>query len=262
VTATLLHVDAFTAEPFRGNPAAVCLLPSARDAAWMQALATELGLPATAFVVRAGGDRALRWFTPSVELELCGHGTLAAAHALWEMGNAAADDAVTFSTRSGPLRAVRRDRWIEMDFPAEAPAATPPADGLLAALGAAARWTGRNRLDWIVELEDEAAVRALAPDLVALARVQTRGVIVTARAATPGYDFVSRFFAPRMGLPEDAVTGSAHCALGPLWGARLGRPELVGLQVSARGGVVRVTPAGERVRLAGQAVTVFSGTLR
>lgn len=258
----LLHVDAFATEPFRGNPAAVCLLPAARDAAWMQALAAELNLPATAFVVRAGGDLPLRWFTPSLELELCGHGTLAAAHALWETGGAAAGDALSFATRSGVLRALRRDGWIQMDFPAEPPVETAAPDALPSALGAPVRWAGRNRLDWIVELSDEAAVRALAPDLVALGRVETRGVVVTARATSPGYDFVSRFFAPRMGLPEDAVTGSAHCALGPMWGARLGRAELTGLQLSARGGVVRVAPAGERVRLAGQAVTVFSGTLR
>ena len=257
----LLHVDAFTAEPFRGNAAAVCLLPAAREVAWMRGLAAELNLPATAFVVGADSEFALRWFTPSAELQLCGHGTLAAAHALWETRRLAPDATARFTTGAGALAAARRDGWISLDFPAEPATRTRAPAGLAEALGVKPGWVGRNRLDYVVEVDDEAALRALSPDFPALTAIDTRGVIVTARAASPEFDFVSRFFAPRVGLPEDAVTGSAHCCLGPLWAERLGRSELVGLQVSARGGVVRVALAGERVRLAGQAVTVLRGEL-
>ena len=192
---------------------------------------------------------------------LCGHGTLAAAHALWETRRLALDATARFTTGAGTLAAARRDGWISLDVPAEPATRTRAPVGLTEALGVKPGWVGRNRLDYVVDVDDEAVLRALTPDFPALTAIDTRGVIVTARATSPGFDFVSRFFAPRMGLPEDAVTGSAHCCLGPLWGERLGRSELVGLQVSARGGVVRVALAGERVRLAGQAVTVSRGEL-
>jgi PhzF family phenazine biosynthesis protein len=259
----LLHIDAFATEPFRGNPAAVCLLPAPREPAWMQAMAAELNLPATAFVTGAvDGAHRLRWFSPLSELTFCGHGTLATAHALWETGRLAADSTARFTTAAGALTAVRSGAWIEMDFPAAPAAAEPnvPA-GLIAALGAKPRWVGRNRHDILAELDDEAAVSALAPDFVALAALPIRGIMVTAPSAASGADFVSRFFAPSVGIPEDAVTGSAHCCLGPFWMARLGRAALVGRQLSARGGVVRVTVTGERVTLAGQAVTVARGEL-
>jgi PhzF family phenazine biosynthesis protein len=261
VSVPLLHVDAFADAPFRGNPAAVCLLHAARPAAFMQALAAELNLPATAFVHRAGDGFAVRWFSPAAELALCGHGTLASAHALWETGRLAPTAAARFATRSGELSATRGDGWIALDLPAEPATAVAPPAGLLEALGVQARWVGRNRLDYVVEVADEAAVRAVAPDLVALGAIETRGVIVTARASTAGVDFVSRFFAPRVGIPEDAVTGSAHCCLAPLWSARLGAPRLTGGQVSARGGIVRTELAGDRVVLSGQAVTVLRGEL-
>jgi len=258
----LLHVDAFATQPFAGNPAGVCLPPAPREAAWMQAIAAELGLPATAFVTSAGdGAWRLRWFSPTVELTLCGHGTLAAAHVLWETGRLARDATARFATAAGTLAAVREDGWIAMDFPAEPATETHAPVGLAEALGVKPRWIGRNRLDYVIEVDDETTLGALAPDLAALMAIETRGVIVTARASSAGFDFVSRFFAPRMGLPEDAVTGSAHCCLGPLWGARLGRRELTGRQMSARGGVVRVVLAGERVGLAGHAVTVLRGEL-
>ena len=257
----LLHVDAFADAPFTGNPAAVCLLERAQSTDWMQALAAELNLPATVFVVDAGDGHDLRWFSPLAELALCGHGTLAAAHALWQTARLAATDSARFATRSGPLSATSREGWIAIDLPAEVATASAPPVGLLDALGAKARWVGRNRLDYVIEIDDEPALRTLAPDLGALAAIETRGVIVTARASTPGIDFVSRFFAPRVGIPEDSVTGSAHCCLAPLWASRLGTSRLTARQLSARGGLVRASVEGARVVLSGQAVTVLRGEL-
>jgi PhzF family phenazine biosynthesis protein len=258
-----LHwVDAFTSEAFRGNPAAICLLESARDAAWMQAVAAEMNLAETAFVQREGDAFRLRWFTPKVEVDLCGHATLAAAHVLWESERLAASEPARFETRSGRLTATRaRDGAIEMDFPAEPASAAPPPAGLLESLRAKARFVGRNRMDWFVELDSEAAVRALAPDFAALRKVPTRGVIVTAPSSTPGFDFVSRFFAPAAGIDEDPVTGSAHCCLAPYWSSKLGRPSLVGFQASPRGGVVRTRAEGARVILGGSAVTILRAEL-
>jgi PhzF family phenazine biosynthesis protein len=267
----LFVVDAFTAEPFHGNPAAICVLDGPADPAWMQAVAAEMKHAETAFLhgepQRAGVLR-LRWFTPRVEVDLCGHATLAAAHVLWESGRLATDATARFETRSGLLTAARRGEEIELDFPAEPATATAPPDGLLEALGLApgdARFVGRNRMDWLVELERDEAVRALAPDFVRLARVPCRGVIVTAPSARPGCDFLSRFFAPAAGIDEDPVTGSAHCCLAPFWRERLaGRGEsgeLVGFQASERGGFVRVRLAGARVMLRGRAVTVVRGEL-
>ncbi|HEY7517813.1 MAG TPA: PhzF family phenazine biosynthesis protein [Methylomirabilota bacterium] len=257
----LLHVDAFADGPFRGNPAAVCLLDGARPPAWMQSVAAELNLPATVFVEAARAPFGLRWFSPVAELALCGHGTLAAAHALWDTARLPPGAAARFAARSGELAAVSRDGWIALQMPAEIAAAAAPAVGLLDAIGVKARWVGRNRLDYVIEVDDEAMVRAVVPDLVALAAIETRGVIVTARAATDGVDFVSRFFAPRAGIPEDAVTGSAHCCLAPLWASRLGRSRLTARQLSARGGVVRAEVDADRVILSGQAVTIARGEL-
>lgn len=264
MTIPLYHVDAFADRPFGGNPAAVCVLPEERDDAFLQHVAGELNLSETAFVKREGSAWRLRWFTPTVEVDLCGHATLASAHALWESGREAPEARIDFDTKSGRLSAVRRGDAIELDFPAE-PAETcelPP--DLLAALGATgARWTGRNRLDWVVELASEQELVFLRPDFPRLARAggPARGVIVTAAGERPGVDFVSRYFAPAAGIDEDPVTGSAHCCLGPLWSARLGRAELVGQQVSARGGIVGVRTAGSRVVLSGRAVTVSRGEL-
>lgn len=257
----LVHVDAFTATPFAGNPAAVCVLDAPREAPWMQAVAAEMNLPETAFVVAQADGFGLRWFTPTVEVDLCGHATLASAHALWEDGRLPLAAAARFHTKSGLLTATRRGDWIELDFPAEPAAAAEPPAALPAALGVPARWTGRNRLDWLVEVDSAATVRRLTPDLGRLAEVPGRGVIVTAPGDDGRHDFVSRFFAPRAGIPEDPVTGSAHCCLGPFWAARLGRAELTGYQASRRGGTVRVRVAGARTLLAGQAVTVFRGAL-
>ncbi|HVS13015.1 MAG TPA: PhzF family phenazine biosynthesis protein [Thermoanaerobaculia bacterium] len=268
-TADLFHVDAFADGPLRGNPAAVCLLARERDAWWMQALAAEMNLSETAFVAPAGGVAAadeigLRWFTPKVEVALCGHATLASAHVLWESGRRDADRPIRFATRSGPLVVSRRDDgWIEMDFPARGTSALEPPEGLIEALGiqpVAVRRTSES--DVLVEAFDAETVRALQPDLGLLARLEARGIVVTARADDGEHDFVSRFFAPAVGVPEDPVTGSAHCALGPYWGKRLGKDRLRAYQASERGGVVEVTLRGDRVLLGGQAVTVVEGRLR
>jgi PhzF family phenazine biosynthesis protein len=258
----IVQVDAFTAEPFAGNPAAVCVLPAARDARWMQAVAREMNLSETAFPVRRGdGGFDLRWFTPVAEVELCGHATLASAHVLWSEGHLSAGQTARFFTASGELRADLRSPWIELDFPATVPVPTTPPPGLPAALGVEPLAVLSSRFDFLVEVASEAAVRALEPDYRALRSLGVRGVIVTAPAATTGFEFVSRFFAPGVGIDEDPVTGSAHCALAPFWGARLGRTEMTGFQASARGGVVRVRLAGDRVILGGQAVTVLRGEL-
>ena len=258
----IVQVDAFTREPFGGNPAAVCVLPRPADPAWMQRVAREMNLSETAFLVgRGSSELDLRWFTPSVEVDLCGHATLASAHVLWEDGHLPPGDPAVFHTRSGRLSAVRRDGWIEMDFPAEPAEPAPVPEGLAEALGAEPVHFGRNRFDGLVEVDNEETVRRLAPDIRGLGALPVRGVIVTARSETEEFDFVSRFFAPRAGVDEDPVTGSAHCCLGPYWRGRLGRDAFTAWQASARGGVVRVAVAGDRVLLSGQAVTVLRGEL-
>jgi PhzF family phenazine biosynthesis protein len=261
----LYIVDAFTDRPFSGNPAAVCLLASgAWDETWMQAVAREMNLSETAFVrPRAGSDSYdLRWFTPAVEVDLCGHATLAAAHVLWESESLPVQVEARFHTRSGVLTASRAaNNQIRMDFPAKPAAQADAPEGLVEALGVRPVYVASNRMDYLVEVADEATVRAARPDLRALKAVPARGIIVTARSAAPEYDFVSRFFAPAAGVDEDPVTGSAHCCLGPFWGERLGKSSLVGYQASARGGVVGVEVKGERVVLGGSAVTVARGEM-
>jgi len=257
----IVQVDAFTAEPFAGNPAAVCVLAHAADKRWMQQVAREMNLSETAFLFQQGDGWSLRWFTPTLEVALCGHATLASAHVLWQDGHLAQGAQARFDTKSGRLTAERKGEWIEMDFPAEPAQPADPPEFLLEALGIAAKVVGRNRMDYLVEVESEAVVRALQPDFTRLRLLPVRGVIVTARSAGEGCDFVSRFFAPGAGVDEDPVTGSAHCCLAPYWGAKLGKTEMTGRQVSTRGGVVRVRNAGNRVILAGQAVTVLRGEL-
>jgi len=265
VTQPIVQVDAFTSTPFAGNPAAVCILPAARDASWMLQVAREMNLAETAFLhPRAAGAEPgfeLRWFTPTVEVDLCGHATLASAHVLWETGRLGAADTARFHTRSGLLTAARQGEWIELNFPAtpDEPVEAPP--GLIEALGVAARYVGKSRFDYLIELDDEAAVRAVRPDFGRLRAFPARGAIVTSRAADPGVDFVSRYFAPAFGIDEDPVTGSTHCCLAPFWSARLGKQTFLAHQVSDRGGVLKVTVDGDRVRLGGQAVTVLRGEL-
>ncbi|MBM4093305.1 MAG: PhzF family phenazine biosynthesis protein [Planctomycetes bacterium] len=252
-----LHVvDAFTNRPFAGNPAAVCLLPVPREPAWMQLVAREMNLSETAFLQRHGDAFSLRWFTPAVEVKLCGHATLASAHTLWETGLLKLDELARFDTLSGRLTCRRVGDWIEMDFPASpaAPCATP--HGLNAALGAESLWTGSNGMDHLLEIADERTLRGLKPNFTALAPLTIRGVIVTCRSESSEFDFVSRFFAPAAGINEDPVTGSAHCTLGPYWQAKLNKSDMVAYQASPRGGVVKVGVRGDRVLLGGQAVTV------
>lgn len=255
----IIQVDAFTARPFRGNPAAVALLAAPPDEDWMREVAREMNLSETAFLHPEADGFRLRWLTPTVEVDLCGHATLAAAHVLWEDGHIAPEQPARFYTRSGLLTCRRRGDWIEMDFPAKlaVPAEAPPQ--LAAALGAEILFAGRNQFDYLIEVASEEVLRALAPNHHLLRQLPVRGVIVTARGRD--YDFVSRFFAPGSGIDEDPVTGSAHTALAPYWGPRLGKSEMTGYQASTRGGVVKVRLNGDRVILGGQAVTVLRGQL-
>ncbi len=254
------QVDAFTSEPFRGNPAAVCLLPEPRTDDWLQAVAREMNLAETAFLRLADEGYELRWFTPTVEVDLCGHATLASAHVLWESERLAPSEAARFHTRSGLLTARREGGTIEMDFPGTpaVPVEAPP--GLDEGLGVKPTHVAKSQFDYLAELESEQEVRELQPNFHLLRSLPSRGVIVTAKAGG-GYDFVSRFFAPQSGVDEDPVTGSAHCCLGPYWQAKLGREEFRAYQASARGGEVGVRVAGERVYLLGKAVTVIRGEI-
>ncbi len=257
----IFQVDSFADRPFSGNPAAVCLFSGSTDGAWMQDMAREMSLAATAFVEHGTEAFALRWFSSKVELTLCGHGTLAAAHILWEEGHAGPDDPISFETLSGTLRARRDGEWIELDFPSERPESTVPPSDLIQALNVEPAYVGANRLDHLVVVDDEEIVRAVHPDLALLATVPTRGVIVTALSASSEYSFISRYFAPAAGIDEDHATGSAHCCLGPFWGGRLGLSEMLAYQASPRGGVVRIRLVGERVHLGGRAVTILRGEL-
>lgn len=258
----LFQVDAFTDRAFAGNPAAVCFCPETPAEGWMQQVAREMNLSETAFLLPRSDGWGLRWFTPAVEVALCGHATLASAHVLWETARLAADQPARFHTSSGLLTAERRGSWIEMDFPATpvTEVASPPPD-LSKALGVAPRFVGKSRFDYLLEVASPAEVTGARPDFAMLAALQVRGVMLTARADGKPYDFISRFFAPGSGVAEDPVTGSAHCSLGPFWGERLGKEELLAFQASARGGTVRVRLAGDRVTLIGQAVTVLQGSL-
>lgn len=260
----ITQVDAFTHTPFAGNPAGVCVLPAPADAEWMQHVACEMNLAETAFLDRQEDGFNLRWFTPAAEVDLCGHATLASAHILWEDGHLRPDEQARFHTRSGLLTASRRGDWIEMDLPATpaepVPAADVPAD-LVEALGVEPAFVGKSRFDYLVEVDSNATLCALKPNLLQIERVPARGVIVTARSASPDFDCVSRFFAPAVGVPEDPVTGSAHCTLAPYWIPKLGTPELRAYQASPRGGLLRLRLSGDRVLISGQAVTVLRGEL-
>ena len=271
----LYIVDAFTSGPFRGNPAAVCLVEEPLDAALMQKIAFEMNLSETAFILPrsdpAGGktegsaDFDLRWFTPKVEVDLCGHATLASAHVLWETGRVEPGTAIRFHTKSGVLSAKAAEgtnstvRWIELDFPSEPPEASSPPEGLLAALGIEPLYVGKTRFDFFVETASEETVRTMRPDFDLLEKVRCRGVIVTAKGRD--CDFVSRFFAPAVGVREDPVTGSAHCSLAPYWKEKLGKGAFTARQVSERGGFLRVRVDGGRTFISGRAITVLEGRL-
>lgn len=255
-------VDAFTNIKFKGNPAAVCLLDAPQEEELMQQVAAEMNQSETAFVSPGSEGYELRWFTPTVEMDLCGHATLASAHVLWETGRLDRDEDARFITKSGLLTCSLSNDWIDMDFPSETPEAAIAPEELVQGLGLIPRYVGRNRMDYLVEVDCEDTVRSLRPDYGMLARIPARGVIITSRASrAESYDFVSRAFYPGTGIDEDPVTGSAHCALAPYWAKRLRRDELTGYQASKRGGIVKVKAAGERVQLSGQAVTILKGQL-
>jgi len=258
----IFQVDSFTNDPFRGNPAGVCVMEAAAAEDWMRDVAAEMNLSETAFLYPDGDGYHLRWFTPTVEVNLCGHATLASAHILYEQGILGASEQARFHTLSGLLTASMDDDWIMLDFPAAPPRAVEAPSGLYEALGASAVWVGENDWTYLVEVESEDIVRGLSPDFSALSRMGETCVIVTSRSEDGRYDFVSRFFAPPLGINEDPVTGSAHCCLGPYWMDRLGKAELMAYQASKRGGEIRVEVAGERVHLFGQAVTVFEALFR
>lgn len=256
----LYQVDAFTTERFRGNPAAVCLLDAPADESWMQAVAAEMNLSETAFVDRVQDAWSLRWFTPTTEIDLCGHATLASAHVLWTEGMVQTEGDIVFHTRSGALTCRRTGARITMDFPVWEAEAIPEPDGLAGALGVRAMWTGRSKVGVVVEAATADEVVTASPDFRALAPIAAE-VLLTARATRPEHHVVCRYFAPGFGIDEDPVTGAAHCTLAPYWIPRLGVDELVSFQASARGGVVRVRMEGDRVRITGEAVTVLRGEL-
>jgi PhzF family phenazine biosynthesis protein len=258
---TFLQIDAFTDRPFAGNPAAVCLLDEERDESWMQSVAEEMNLSETAFLWPLTRGFGLRWFTPKLEVDLCGHATLAAAHALWSEGVVDTGDEITFYTASGVLSCARKASLIELDFPATPAEPQHDAPGLGSALGAAPTYVGHSKFDALVVVDSEDTVRSIAPDFARLATLPYRGVIVTSTSEDARFDFVSRFFAPNAGVNEDPVTGSAHCCLGPYWSTRLGKDEMTAFQASARGGVVHLRMTDDRVLLGGQAVTVVRGVL-
>jgi len=257
----IYHVDAFTAKAFKGNPAAVCVLEHPKIDTWMQNVAMEMNLSETAFLIRQGDGYNLRWFTPKVDVDLCGHGTLAGAHILFESGGVRHDTIIKFYTRSGPLTATLDDGWIELNFPSTPDEEVSAPDGLTVALGVEACHVGKTQFDYIVEVASEEIVKNLNPDFDALCRVQTRGIIVTSRAGSGEFDFVSRFFCPILGIREDPVTSSAHCCLGPYWAKKLNKKEFVAYQASERGGIIRIRVDGDRVYLSGQAVTVLKAEL-
>jgi PhzF family phenazine biosynthesis protein len=258
---TIYQVDAFTSQAFAGNPAAVCIMSSPAPEAWMRDVAREMNLSETAFLAPTGDGFSLRWFTPTTEVELCGHATLASAHVLWETGVLRPEAQARFRTLSGSLTAERKGDWIELDFPAKPEEPVTPWDELVTGLAITPRYVGKSQFDYLVEADSEPTVRSLDPDFTLLKRTKARGVIVTARAEGGEFDFVSRFFAPGAGVNEDPVTGSAHCVLGPFWAKRLGKTDFLAYQASARGGIVKVRLVDNRVKLGGQAVTVMRGEL-
>jgi PhzF family phenazine biosynthesis protein len=258
----IIQVDAFTDRPFAGNPAAVCVLDGPAEAGWMQQVASEMNLAETAFLYREGDAFRLRWFTPTVEVDICGHATIASAHVLWEEGHLPQGTQARFATLSGLLTADQREGgWVELNFPVEQAQSVDPPPDLIDALDVMPVFAGRNRVDYLIEVASERIVREIQPNFTLLRTIPTRGVIVTSRSDNGEHDFVSRFFAPASGIDEDPVTGSSHCCLTPYWAERLVRDNLIAYQASSRGGVIRLRLDGDRVRISGQAVTVLRGEL-
>lgn len=258
----IYQIDAFvTDKPFSGNPAAVCIVQKPAEEAWMQQIAMEMNLSETAFLVKQSDGHNLRWFTPVAEVDLCGHATLASAHVLWETGLLEQNERARFHTKGGLLTATRNGALIELDFPSTPEKPSPAPVELLRALDVKPLYTGKNKFEYIIEVDSEEIVRNLQPDFELLKSIPMRGVIVTSRSLNTSYDFVSRFFGPGSGIAEDPVTGSAHCCLGPFWMKRLNKKEFIAYQASPRGGVLRVRVGDGRVYIAGKAVTVLQGEL-
>ena len=261
MTIPIFQVDAFAHKPFSGNPAAVCLLKNDPTDDWLRNVAAEMNLSETAFLVKEGNGFRLRWFTPKVEVDLCGHATLASAHVLWDEGILREDQPARFWTLCGELIVRKKGNWIELDFPEEPSQSCEAPNLLLQVLPERRLYVGKNRMDYLVLLESEEMVQSFNPDLNRLATLATRGLIVTAPSTSSEFDFVSRFFAPSVGIDEDPVTGSAHCCLGPFWSGRLNKSEMTARQLSYRGGTLRLRVENQRVYILGRAVTVFRGNL-
>ena len=255
----LFQIDAFTSEAFKGNPAAVCFLDGPRPDPWMQSVAIEMNLSETAFLLEENDGYRLRWFTPGGEVDLCGHATLASAHALFETGKLHPNETAHFYTRSGILTASLSMGWIELNFPSTPVTPVEPPPGLLSALNVSPLYIGKSQFDLFLELTSEDELISLKPDFYSLKTISTRGIIVT--ASSRNYDFISRFFAPGLGINEDPVTGSAHCALAPYWEKKLGKNSFSAFQASKRGGELKVVIDGDRIRISGQAISVMQAQL-
>ncbi len=257
----IFQVDAFTDKAFAGNPAGVCVLSELKEDDWLQSVAGEMNLPETAFLLKKEDGFRLRWFTPEIEVDLCGHATLASAHVLWESGRLKKKEIAKFDTNSGILTAERNGKWIELNFPIEEEKETEAPAELIDSLGINPLYVGKNRFDYLIEVESEEIIKNLDPDFSLMKTVDARGIIVTSKSDFSRFDFVSRFFAPAIGVNEDPVTGSSHCCLGYYWEKRLGKSEFAARQLSKRGGTIRVKVSGDRIILGGQAITVLKGDL-
>jgi PhzF family phenazine biosynthesis protein len=257
----IFKVDSFTDRAFAGNPAGVCILDTQKDDKWKQNIAREMNLSETAFLAKLADGFNLQWFTPITEVELCGHATLASAHILYERVYLKRNETARFYTKSGILTAGSKEGWIELNFPAIEVEDTSPTLELIDALGIQPKYIGKAKFDYFIETESEDIVRAIKPNFSLLLRAKIRGVIVTSRSSSKKYDFVSRFFAPTVGINEDPVTGSAHCSLGTYWQKKLKKDKLLAYQASERGGIIKVEVAGERVLISGKAVTIMEGEL-
>ncbi|QGQ45801.1 PhzF family phenazine biosynthesis protein [Metabacillus sediminilitoris] len=254
-------LNTFSDQAFRGNPAAVCLLSEEKGSSWMQSIAKEMNLPVTAFINEFKSDYYLRWFTPSTEIPICGHGTLASSFFLWENGYVENEKVIAFQTKSGLLKAQFIDGWVQLEFPSNLEEKTIAPDLLISALGVEPTYVGKNKLDYLVEVESEDTVKNLIPNIDLISQLPVRGVIVTSKSNSNEYDFVSRFFSPAQGIIEDYVNGSSHCCLGPYWKNKLHKTDFIAYQASERGGILKVKLLGDKVLLSGKAVTIFEGKL-
>lgn len=254
-------INTFTEQAFKGNPAAVCFLSDEKESSWMQTVAKELNLPTTAFIWFINDEYHLRWFTPSVEIPICGHGTLASAYFLWEKRYVDKARSIPFHTKSGVIKAQLIDGWIQLQFPAIIEQNVVAPELLIKALGVEPVYVGKSRLDYLVEVESEEIVRNLKPNIDLIAQLPVRGVIVTSHSNANEFDFVSRFFSPAQGIIEDYVNGSSHCCLGPYWKNKLHKTDFTAYQASERGGIIKIKVLGDEIFLSGKSITIFEGKL-